>query len=264
MDAIQVYAILNKRIRGLTSGIRSAVVQGQSIVFTMNDGSTQTMTFPTPADGKDGSSITNVEIRQVGNDYHLFCTITDADGNDQEIDSGVLPNTKITSDAAPTQGSKNLVESGGVFDALQLKQDKLVGTDGQFLSFDAQGNPISVELPDLGSAVIEISKADYLLLTEAERKDKVYYVYDDNDNGQCFVYADKRPTTTNANMGDIVFNSLPEPNGFVGWVYTAFGWLGFGQIESATIKGFTLADNTIFMVNDGQGGGTPFLYADMN
>ena len=81
MDAIQVYAILNKRIRGLTSGIRSAVVQGQSIVFTMNDGSTQTMTFPTPADGKDGSSITNVEIRQVGNDYHLFCTITDADGN---------------------------------------------------------------------------------------------------------------------------------------------------------------------------------------
>lgn len=159
--------------------------------------------------GKDGSSITNIEIRNVGTEQHLFCTIADSDGNEKELDAGILQ--------------------------------------------------------DSGTTAIEISKSDYLLLTEEERKDKVYYIYDDDENnGQILKYSDTRPTTADAKMGDIVFNSLPEPNVFVGWVYTAFGWLGFGQIESATIKGFTLADNAIFMVNDGQGGGTPFLYADMN
>ena len=246
---------------------------GSTVTFewTGNDGSTQTsqLNIENGTDGKDGSSVTNLEIRQVGTDHHLFCTITDSDGNEQEIDAGILPSVggaNITTDTTPTQGSQNPVQSGGVFDALELKQDKLTGNDGQFVGFDAQGNPIAVDAPDMGTTVIEISKLNYDLLTPDERKNKVYYIYDDDENqGQTLEYADQRPTTTNAQMGDIVFNSLPEPAGFVGWVYTAFGWLGFGTIESTRTVQFILNDNAPFMVNDGTGtgNGTPFLYRDV-
>ena len=61
MDTV-VYALLNKKIRGLVSGIQSASVSGTTITFTMNDGSKQIMTFPTP---KDGASITNVNIKKI-------------------------------------------------------------------------------------------------------------------------------------------------------------------------------------------------------
>ena len=111
----------------------------------------------------------------------------------------------------------------------------------------------------------EISKADYALIPEPERKDKVYYIFDDDeDDGDCLVYSDTRPTTVDAQMGDIVFNSLPEPNGYVGWVFTAFGWLGFGVIEGTKVVEYILNDMTTFMVDDGTGtgNGTPFLYRD--
>lgn len=81
MDAIQVYALLNKKIKGLTSGIQSATVNGTTITFTMNDGSTQTMTFDEP---EDGVSVTNMTI---DTDNHLICTMSD--GN--TIDAGVIP-----------------------------------------------------------------------------------------------------------------------------------------------------------------------------
>lgn len=84
MDII-TYALLNKKVKGLTSGIKSAVVQGTSIIFTMNDGSQATMSFPVPADGKDGIdgkdgangkdgvSITDIDINE---DNELICTLS--------------------------------------------------------------------------------------------------------------------------------------------------------------------------------------------
>lgn len=45
-------------------------------------------------------------------------------------------------------------------------------------------------------------------------------------------------TVTNAmptaagGIGDRVYNAAPSPGGYVGWVYTASGWKGFGLIES--------------------------------
>lgn len=146
-------------LRGANCTIKSIVdtPNGSTVTFewTGNDGSVQTsqLNIENGTDGKDGSSVTNLEIRQVGTDYHLLCTITDADGNEQEIDAGILPSvggTNITTDETPTQGSQNPVESGGVFDALELKQDKLTGNDGQLVGFDAQGNAIAVDAPETG------------------------------------------------------------------------------------------------------------------
>ena len=149
----QTYAILNKKIRGLVSGIQSASVSGTTITFTMNDGSKQIMTFPTP---KDGASITNVNIKKISNEYHLICTIADADGNETEIDAGIIPNTKVQIASKSTAG---IVKVG---DNLKITTDGTLSAIG-------------------GGKPYEISKAEYDALTDDERKDKVYYVYDDNE-----------------------------------------------------------------------------------
>lgn len=153
MNALQVYALLNKKIKGLVSGIQSASVDGTTIKFTMNDGSVQTMVFPTP---KDGASVTDLEVKKVADKYHLIGTITDANGNDTEIDAGEIPGADVSIATKTTAG---IVKVG---DNLEITSD---GT----LSAICGGKPY------------EISKADYDALTEEERKDKVFYVYDDDD-----------------------------------------------------------------------------------
>lgn len=91
MDIV-TYALLKKQIKGLTSGVKSASVQGTSIVFTMNDGSKQTITFPTPA---DGISVTDVSI---DTDKHLICTMSDG----TTLDAGEVPNIKGDKGFSPT------------------------------------------------------------------------------------------------------------------------------------------------------------------
>lgn len=89
---VTILAMLQKQIKGLTSGVKSASVQGTSIVFTMNDDSKQTMTFPTPA---DGISITDVSI---DTDRHLICTMSDG----TTLDAGEIPTIKGDKGFSPT------------------------------------------------------------------------------------------------------------------------------------------------------------------
>lgn len=110
MTALQVYAILNKRVRGLISGVKSAVVNGTTITWTMNDGTKVPMTFPTPADGKDGVSVVNIEIKKISDGKkHLIFTMSDG----SSIDSGELEGTggsivqKDTSLQFPSFGDEN-------------------------------------------------------------------------------------------------------------------------------------------------------------
>lgn len=152
MDTV-VYALLNKKIRGLMSGVQSVTVDGTTLKFVFNDGSTQNMVFPNP---KSGASITDVNIKEISNEYHLICTITDADGNETEIDAGIIPNAKVQIASKTTAG---IVKVG---DNLEITSDGTLSAVG-------------------GGKPYEISKADYDALTEEERKDKVFYVYDDDD-----------------------------------------------------------------------------------
>lgn len=79
MDIV-TYAVLNKKIKGLISGVKSAAVQGTSLIFTFNDDTTQTITFTQP---KDGVSIINVDIDA---NNHLICSFSDG----TSIDAGLV------------------------------------------------------------------------------------------------------------------------------------------------------------------------------
>ena len=185
MNGTVVYALLNKKIKGLTSGIQSASISGTTITFTMNDGSTQNMVFPNP---KSGASITDVNIKEISNEYHLICTITDADGNETEIDAGIIPNAKVQIASKTTAG---IIKVGKNLD---------IKSDGTLSAFKS---------------------------------------------------SDTKPTSTSS-VGDIVLNSLPNPNEYIGWVYTPLGWFGFGKIESLENEGaFITADNYKIQTIDG-------------
>lgn len=87
---ITTYALLNKRIKGVASGVKSHLVVGTDLILTFNDGTQATISFPTPADGKDGVngkdglSITKVEIND---DNELICTLSDG----STINAGKFP-----------------------------------------------------------------------------------------------------------------------------------------------------------------------------
>lgn len=61
------------------------------------------------------------------------------------VDNAVK-DVKVTTDEIPIPESTNPVQSGGVAAALEKKQDKLSGTQGQFVGFDAEGNPTATDL----------------------------------------------------------------------------------------------------------------------
>lgn len=58
MDA-GLFGTLMKKINGLASGVASSEVVDTSLVFHMTDGTTQTITFTAPKDGKNGSDGAN-------------------------------------------------------------------------------------------------------------------------------------------------------------------------------------------------------------
>lgn len=54
-----LYALLNKKIKGVASGVKSHLVVGTDLILTFNDGTSATISFPKP---KDGVSIEKIEI----------------------------------------------------------------------------------------------------------------------------------------------------------------------------------------------------------
>lgn len=91
MDVV-TYALLNKKIKGLTSGIQGASISGTTITFTMADGTKEVMTFPVPT---DGVSVTDVDVNA---DKHLICTMSDG----TSIDAGEIPTIKGDKGFSPT------------------------------------------------------------------------------------------------------------------------------------------------------------------
>ena len=53
--------------------------------------------------------------------------------------------TSVDMDETPTLNSDKLIQSGGVYEALQEKQDTITGTQGQVVGFNSAGEPVAQE-----------------------------------------------------------------------------------------------------------------------
>lgn len=72
----------------------------------------------------------------------------DTDGATKGYVDEAIRDVTITTDATPTQGSTNPVQSGGVYTALAGKQNALSGTEDQFVGFNSAGEAVAVEAPN--------------------------------------------------------------------------------------------------------------------
>ena len=90
-----------------------------------------------------GHEMPDMELYQeklVGNPGQLVGF--DPDGNVVAMDvAGVVM------DDVPTENSVNAVTSGGLYTAFEEKQDLLVGTEGQIVSFDENGEAVAIDAP---------------------------------------------------------------------------------------------------------------------
>lgn len=107
--------------------------------ITLTDGSTYSFTVYNGADGQGAGDMLKSVYDPQNKNTDIFAYVDDAV-------SGVTINT----DATPTQGSANPVQSGGVYTALSQKQDTITGQQGQVVGFDAEGNAIAQAAPDTG------------------------------------------------------------------------------------------------------------------
>ncbi len=103
MDMV-TYGILSKRINGILSGVKSTEVQGSSLIFNFTDGTSQTMTFPTP---KDGVSITDVEVDA---NKHLIITFS----NNTTVDAGLISTVKGDKGDTGAKGKNGIDGKDGI------------------------------------------------------------------------------------------------------------------------------------------------------
>lgn len=83
MDIITL-SLAKKYANKVAAGFSSVEVQGNNLIFTLNDGTKATMTVPTPEKGSDGISVVDLSIDTDGS---LLCHMSDG----STIDAGKVP-----------------------------------------------------------------------------------------------------------------------------------------------------------------------------
>lgn len=81
---ITTLSLAKKYANKVAAGFSKVEVQGNNLIFTLNDGTKATMTVPTPENGSDGISIVDVSIDIDGS---LLCHMSDG----STIDAGKIP-----------------------------------------------------------------------------------------------------------------------------------------------------------------------------
>ena len=66
-----LYALLNKKVKGLASGVKSHQVNGLDLILTFNDGTSSTISFSQP---KDGVSVDRLEFNETTNELLYYLT----------------------------------------------------------------------------------------------------------------------------------------------------------------------------------------------
>lgn len=83
MDIITL-SLAKKYANQVAAGFSNVEVQGNNLIFTLNDGTKATMTVPTPEKGSDGISVVDLSIDTDGS---LLCHMSDG----STIDAGKVP-----------------------------------------------------------------------------------------------------------------------------------------------------------------------------
>ena len=158
MDIIS-YALSKKIAAHAVSGVQSMSVNGQTLTINTKDSGVLTMTFPTP---KDGVSVTDIDVN--ANNQIVF---TMSDGS--EFISGKIPTVKGDPGFSPiiTENANNtdkiykldIATADSTFTTPNLK-----GADGQ----GGTG----------GDSSITLNQEEYEALTEEQKLNGLYYIYD--------------------------------------------------------------------------------------
>lgn len=134
------------------------------------------------------------------------------------------------------------------------------GTQGKSLEFNWRGTELGIRLEgdneyeyvDLQgqSPTATVSKVDNITTITVTDKNgtTTAEIFDGRSD---FEKADEKPNREGT-VGEIVLNNQPLPGNYIGWVYTLYGWFGFGEIEANDYAAFILSDGSKFTLADGK------------
>ena len=158
MDVIS-YALSKKIAEHAVSGVQSMSVSGQTLIINTKDSGILTMTFPTP---KDGVSVTDIDVN--ANNQIVF---TMSDGS--EFISGKIPTVKGDSGFSPTI-TENANNTDKIY-KLDITTADSTFTTPNLKGADGQGGTG-------GDSSVTLTQEEYEALTEEEKLNGLYYIYD--------------------------------------------------------------------------------------
>ena len=158
MDIIS-YALSKKIAAHAVSGVQSMSVNGQTLTINTKDSGVLTMTFPTP---KDGVSVTDIDVN--ANNQIVF---TMSDGS--EFISGKIPTVKGDPGFSPII-TENADNTDKIY-KLDITTADSTFTTPNLKGADGQGGTG-------GDSSVTLTQKEYEALTEEEKLNGLYYIYD--------------------------------------------------------------------------------------
>lgn len=157
MDIIS-YALSKKIAAHAVSGVQSMSVNGQTLIINTKDSGVLTMTFPIP---KDGVSVTDIDVN--ANNQIVF---TMSDGS--EFISGKIPTVKGDPGFSPII-TENADNTDKIY-KLDITTADSTFTTPNLKGADGQGGTG-------GDSSITLTQEEYEVLTEEEKLNGLYYIY---------------------------------------------------------------------------------------
>ncbi|MCM1225635.1 MAG: hypothetical protein NC548_65455 [Lachnospiraceae bacterium] len=158
MNGSAVYAILNRTVEGLMSGVKSHLVDGMTLHLVFNDNSTADIVFTQPRDGIDGTDGLTPHIGRNGN-WHIGATDTGVkaagadglDGKDGENGTDGIDGRDGEDGADGKDGKDGVgisfitkISSSGLKDTYQITY-----TDGNTFQYEVMNGSEVMKLSDL-------------------------------------------------------------------------------------------------------------------
>ena len=190
-----------------------------------------------------GSSIRTSSLTRVGtlNDLHTSGNLTIDefifyDSDSQRIGIGTdAPNANISVTSYDVEFIVDVESNSTKLGNWTNNDIQIITDDTARITVKANGN---VEVGSKGSSSARLNVFGKLGVG-------VNNIAEDNDfsvsnaieiNGHKIYYADESPKSGNFKQGDIVYNNMPQPTGYLGWVCVRDGtpgeWKTFGKISS--------------------------------